>query len=170
VGGLAGHLFGGVATKTAASVAQQSGQATAQQAADRGRQATARKENLSSLFLTKGCKTSDLAYNPPAQVSTDPQASAPSGAAAQTPTPAATTSGAGPETAVTAISLPDLNPAEWFDGKMGGTFGEKTVMAFGRNNRVAIAGFRVVFVMHNETHAITRGSYLPGRDTGTSKA
>ena len=54
--------------------------------------------------------------------------------------------------------LPDLNPAEWFDGKTGGTFGEKTVNAFTRSKRVAIAGFRVVFVTHNETSAITRGS------------
>ena len=66
--------------------------------------------------------------------------------------------------------LPDLNPAEWFDGKTGGTFGEKTVNAFTRSKRVAIAGFRVVFVTHNETSAITRGSYLPGRDKGSAKA
>jgi len=68
------------------------------------------------------------------------------------------------------ITLPDLNAADWFDGKMGGTFGEKSVNAFSRSNRVAIAGFRVVFVTHNETQAITRASYLPGRDTGTAKA
>ncbi|HEV7766323.1 MAG TPA: hypothetical protein VGQ76_15065 [Thermoanaerobaculia bacterium] len=69
-----------------------------------------------------------------------------------------------------AITLPDLNPSEWFDGKMGGTFGAKTATAFAKNNRVAVAGFRVVFVTHNEARAIVRASYLPGRETGTAKA
>jgi hypothetical protein len=69
-----------------------------------------------------------------------------------------------------AIQLPDLNPSEWFDGKMGGTFGAKTVTAFAKSNRVAVSGFRVVFVTHNEARAIVRASYLPGRETGTAKA
>jgi len=69
-----------------------------------------------------------------------------------------------------AISLPDLNPSEWFDGKMGGTFGAKTVTAFAKSNRVAIAGFRVVFVTHNEARAFVRASYMPGRDTGSASA
>ena len=68
------------------------------------------------------------------------------------------------------ITLPDLNPAEWFDGKMGGTFGAKTVTAFAKSNRVAVAGFRVVFVTHNEARAFVRASYLPGRDTGSARA
>lgn len=69
-----------------------------------------------------------------------------------------------------AITLPDLNPSEWFDGKMGGTFGAKTVTAFAKTNRVAVSGFRVVFVTHNEARAVVRASYLPGRDTGTARA
>lgn len=69
-----------------------------------------------------------------------------------------------------AISLPDLNPSEWFDGKMGGTFGAKTVTAFAKSNRVAVAGFRVVFVTHNEARAFVRASYMPGRDTGSARA
>jgi len=77
-------------------------------------------------------------------------------------------------TAVAAMAdppaLPDLNPAEWFDGKMGGTFGAKTVTAFAKTNRVAVAGFRVVFVTHNEAQAFVRASYLPGRDTGSARA
>lgn len=69
------------------------------------------------------------------------------------------------------ISLPDLKATEWFDGKMGGTFGAKTVTAFAKTNRVAVAGFRVVFVTHNEARAISRASYLPGGvETGTAKA
>lgn len=68
------------------------------------------------------------------------------------------------------ITLPDLNPAEWFDGKMGGTFGAKTVTVLAKSNRVAVAGFRVVFVTHNEARAFVRASYLPGRDTGSASA
>lgn len=68
------------------------------------------------------------------------------------------------------ITLPDLNPAEWFDGKMGGTFGAKTVTVLPKSNRVAISGFRVVFVTHNEAHAFVRASYLPGRETGAARA
>jgi hypothetical protein len=67
-------------------------------------------------------------------------------------------------------TLPNLDPAEWFDGKMGGTFGAKTVTAFPKSNRLAVAGFRVVFVTRNEVRAITRASYLPGRETGAAKA
>ena len=66
--------------------------------------------------------------------------------------------------------LPDLNPSEWFDGKMGGTFGAKTVTAFAKSNRVAVSGFRVVFVTHNEARAMVRASYLPGRETGAARA
>ncbi|HET7437548.1 MAG TPA: hypothetical protein VFN10_22780 [Thermoanaerobaculia bacterium] len=69
------------------------------------------------------------------------------------------------------ITLPDLNPSEWFDGKMGGTFGAKTVTAFAKSNRVAVTGFRVVFVTHNEARAISRASYLPGGvERGTARA
>src|SRR5688572_1018436 len=75
-----------------------------------------------------------------------------------------------PAVAQEAITLPDLNPSEWFDGKMGGTFGAKTVTAFAKSNRVAVAGFRVVFVTHNEARAFVRASYMPGRDTGSARA
>lgn len=69
------------------------------------------------------------------------------------------------------IALPDLNPSEWFDGKMGGTFGAKTVTAFAKSNRVAIGGFRVVFVTHNEARAFVGASYLPGGvERGAAKA
>src|SRR3954454_16014755 len=76
-----------------------------------------------------------------------------------------------PPTAAAAISLPDLNPSEWFDGKMGGAFGAKTVTAFAKSNRVAVSGFRVVYVMHNEARATVRASYMPGgRETGAAHA
>lgn len=68
------------------------------------------------------------------------------------------------------ITLPELNPSEFFDGKMGGTFGAKTVTVFAKTNRVAVTGFRVVFVTHDEARAFVRGSYLPGRETGSASA
>lgn len=77
------------------------------------------------------------------------------------------------ETAAPAVPLeplPDLDPAQWFDGKFGGTFGAKTVTALPKTRRVAVAGFKVVFVTHNEAHAMVRASYLPGRDTTGAKA
>ena len=166
VGGLWGHIAGTVASKTAANVTEQTGKQGAQQSAEREKQALARKEHLTSTFLAKGCRSSDPDFSPaPAQTGLKPAAVATmqSAVAARV----ATQSPPSPHV----ISLPDLNPAEWFDGKMGGTFGEKTVNAFGRSKRVVIAGFRVVFVTHNETHAITRGTYMPGgRETGTAKA
>ena len=69
------------------------------------------------------------------------------------------------------ITLPDLNPSEWFDGKMGGTFGAKTATAFAKSNRVAIGGFRVVFVTHNEARAFSGATYLPGGvERGSARA
>ncbi len=155
LGGLGGQLFGKLAAKTTAEVAQQSGQASAQQAAARMQQAKERKGHLLQLAQSKGCTTAEGA------------------GMASAPAPAAATavSSMNEGSAAKAVELPDLDPSQWFDGKMGGTFGEKTVNAFARNNRVAIAGLRVVFVTHNEASAITRGTYMPGgRETGTAKA
>ncbi|PYQ26621.1 MAG: hypothetical protein DMF56_23710 [Acidobacteria bacterium] len=73
--------------------------------------------------------------------------------------------------AANTISLPELKPSEWFDGKMGGTFGAKTVTAFAKTNRVAVSGFRVVFVTHNEAHAFVGATYLPGGvETGSARS
>ena len=57
LGGLTGHLVGSVASKTAANVAEQSGQQDAASAAERQKQALARKEHLTQLFLAKNCST-----------------------------------------------------------------------------------------------------------------
>lgn len=59
LGGLTGHLLGTVASKTAANVAEQQGQMSAAQAAEREKQALARKEHLTQIFLAKGCSASD---------------------------------------------------------------------------------------------------------------
>lgn len=77
---------------------------------------------------------------------------------------------AAPAPAAPMEPLPDLDPEQWFDGKFGGTFGAKTVTALPKTRRVAVAGFKVVFVNHNEAHAMVRASYLPGRDTTGAKA
>ncbi len=59
LGGLTGHLLGSVASRTAASVATQQGQMSAAQAAEREKQALARKDHLTQMFLAKGCSASD---------------------------------------------------------------------------------------------------------------
>jgi hypothetical protein len=64
LGGLGGHLFGTVASKTAANVAEQQGQQGAVQAAEREKQALGRKEHLTSVFLAKGCSASDPSATP----------------------------------------------------------------------------------------------------------
>lgn len=82
-GGLAGHIFGSVAAKTAANVAEQSGQQSTQEAAEQGRQALARKEHVTTLFLNKGCKASDPNFEPkagtqpPVKIALAPQPAAP---------------------------------------------------------------------------------------------
>lgn len=159
LGGLTGALFGQVAAQTAAGVAQQTGQMTAQQAAERTRQASARKEHVSTLFLNRGCKASDLDYNPPA--------SSQSGASIQVLSVAIGTAAQKPAIAAPAPikSLPDLDPDNFFKGQNGGTFGKNVVEVFPGNKRVAVAGFRVAFITSNTATAQVRGSYMPGRDT-----
>jgi hypothetical protein len=64
LGGLGGHIFGTVASKTAANVAEQSGQQDATKAAEREKQALARKEHLTQVFLAKGCSAADPSAPP----------------------------------------------------------------------------------------------------------
>jgi hypothetical protein len=83
LGGLTGHIFGTAASKTAANVAEQQGQMSAAQAAEREKQALARKEHLTQIFLAKGCSASDpsapgKAPNAPIPSSATPQSAAPS--------------------------------------------------------------------------------------------
>lgn len=159
IGGLTGHLFGQVAAKTAAGATQQSGQSSAQQAQERAREALARKDHLTTLFLNRGCKASDLAYDPPA-------GSAPMQVAAVAPSPAVV--GAENEKSVLAAAnatLPDLDPDAYFKGKTGGTFGRNVVEVLPASKRVAVLGFRVAFITRNTATAQVRASYLPGRDT-----
>lgn len=160
IGGLAGQLFGGTASKAAANVATQSGQKDAADAAEREKQALARKEHLAQLMLTKNCAGGEASSPPPAM---------PVVAAAPVASPPIASAGGVPESDP-ALRLPELNAAEWFDGKAGGTFGEKTVNFLPRSKRVAVVGFKVVFVTENFARARVRASYLPGRDTTGASA
>ena len=60
-----------------------------------------------------------------------------------------------------AMRLPELKAGEWFDGNAGGTFGEKAVNFLPRSKRVAVVGFKVIFV--NETFARARSCELYAR-------
>ena len=167
LGGVTGALFGQLATQTAANVAQQSGQMTAAQAADRSRQALARKEHVTSLFLNKGCRASDLNYNPPPLLQ-GTQAAAPMQGASLAP-------GVGAQqvaipAATRVAGLPDVDPDRFFKGKAGGTFGKDMIELLPAGKRVAIAGFRVVFITRDAAVAQVRGSYLPGRDTSGARS
>ncbi|GEM_PF-1313410 len=135
-GGLFGKIIGGIVRNKA------------QDAGAIGRQAQARKEHLTTLTANKGCKDSDPAYEPPAKAQPTATVDAPKVASVV------------PVTVSTA--LPDVNASEYFDGKNGGTFGAKTVETLPKNKRVAIAGFRVVFVHYAKVSASQRSSYLPG--------
>ncbi|MBI5792753.1 MAG: hypothetical protein HZA63_14885 [Rhodocyclales bacterium] len=86
LGGLTGHLFGTVASKAAANVAEQQGQMTAAQAVEREKQALARKEHLTQIFLAKGCSASDPSAPPKTPDATLALAS-PAQAAAASPLP-----------------------------------------------------------------------------------
>lgn len=162
-GGIAGSLFGKAAAQTAAGAVQQSGQQTAQQSAERVKQAVARKEYLTSVFIARGCKTSDLNYNPPQQLALavpTQQAAMPSQPGTD---PAALQRLLAPSASISA--LPELDPDQHFRGKMGGTFGKNVVEVMPNGKRVAVAGFRVAFITENTATATVRGSYMPGRDT-----
>ena len=169
-GGMAGALFGQTAAKAAAGVAQQNGQMTAQQAADRVKQASARKEYITGIFVARGCRASDLNYNPPANAQPSAAAAAlqvalaaPPAPGARPTDPAALQKALAPAASITA--LPELDPDQHFKGKMGGTFGKDVVEVMPNSKRVAVAGFRVVFITENTATATVRASYLPGRDT-----
>lgn len=157
--GQIGGLWGAVkeqAAEVAAGVVQQKGQQSAQQAAERRSQALARKEQMNALFAGKGCKVSDLGYEPPAR----PTEAAKVAAAM----PAASGMAALPPAAALG-ALPDNDPDQFFKGKMGGTFGADVIEVLPANKRVAVLGFRVAFVLGDTATAQVRASYLPGRDT-----
>jgi hypothetical protein len=179
LGGMAGALFGKAAAQGAAGVAQQSGQMSAQQAAARAKQAVARKEHVTAIFVSRGCKASDLSYDPPLSAQNEAMAqvmqASLSGAAAGSAAGGALPNAAAdlqkllaPATSITA--LPDADPDAHFRGKMGGTFGKNVIEVMPNSKRVAVAGFRVVFITEQTATAVVRGSYMPGRDTSGARS
>lgn len=160
IGGLAGSLFGKAAAKAVAGSAQDSGQQTVGQSTERAQQATARKDHLATLFANQGCKSEDLAYNPPPPTEgTNPVATATIAAAASTKAVARNTE----------PYLPNVDPDLHFKGKMGGTFGKDVIEILPAYKRVAVVGFRLAFVTKDSATAQVRASSFLGRDTSGAK-
>lgn len=77
----------------------------------------------------------------------------------------------GPGAAVgTSMATAEIDPDQFFKGKMGGTFGKNIVEVLPAGKRVAVVGFRLAFVTHNSVSANVRASYLPGRDTSGARS
>lgn len=169
-GGVAGALFGQVATQTAAGAVQQTSAQSAQQAAERSKQAQARKEHLTGLFLAKDCKASDL--NAPGKSLSGAElqklaAAAPVASAdAGTPPPPADAQGASTlVTQAAGAAKTSLSPVELGIGP-GMDFG--TLAA--RGQKVTVAGYRVAFVVRNSASAYAgSGVANIGQSTGYNR-
>ena len=169
-GGVAGALFGQVATQTAAGAVQQTSAQSAQQAAERSKQAQARKEHLTGLFLAKDCKASDL--NAPGKTLSGAEmqklaAAAPAAAAdAGTPPPPADAQGASAlVTQAAGAAKSGLSPVELGIGP-GMDFGALAA----RGQKVAVAGYRVAFVVRNSASAYAgSGVANIGQSTGYNR-
>lgn len=75
------------------------------------------------------------------------------------------------DAAAPAATASALDPDQYFKGQTGGTFGKNvTEVLLPKSKRVAVAGFRVIFINYNTVSAQVRASYLPGRDTSGAKS
>jgi hypothetical protein len=83
-GGTLGQIFGGVATQAATRGVKEVNKEDNQRTLEHRRQAEARKSYLTTMFVNRGCRTSDLTYNPPLQ---SPAAPAPAAAESVAPQP-----------------------------------------------------------------------------------
>lgn len=87
-GGVFGQIFGGVATQAATRGVADAKKDDDRRAQEHRQQAAARKAHLTTLFVNRGCRTSDLAYNPPLQTPfAAPTAAVTTPAEAATPQP-----------------------------------------------------------------------------------
>ena len=166
-GGITGALFGQEATQTAAGAVQQTSNQSAQQAAERARQAQARKEYLASLFLAKECKTSDL----DAPGKTLSGAELQQLAASSAPAPAAAD-------ALPVKAPDDQQGAAALVAQAGSAARPSSIAASelqadrvpelaGRASKVAIAGYRVGFVIKNSAAAYAGAGFSNiGQSTG----
>lgn len=162
IGGLGGALFGQAAAQAGAGAVQKSSQESAQQMAERGKQAAARKEHLTVVFLAKECKASDLNAQGKALAAADlqklAQAAAPTGtvAAAEAPVtpPPADAAAAGALVDQLASALRSSGLPEAVTVAAGGS-SVKSVVA--KSQKVVIAGYRVAFVDKTGTSASGQG-------------
>jgi len=141
VGGLFGHIAGTVAAKTAANVTEQTGKQGAQQSAEREKQALARKEHLTSVFIGRGCKASD-----PDAPAANPTAALP---LAQ---PALTVAAALPAEEILRRAALDLTP-------LGSELSlDRNNVGIAAQNRVIVPGYRVAFVVKTSASAYGGGA------------
>jgi len=171
LGGITGALFGQAATQTAAGAVQQSSTQSAQQAAERARQAQARKEHLASLFLARECKASDL--DAPGKTLTGAElqklaSAAPAAAAdAAVPPPPADVQGASELVGRVAGAAKSADPVSF---KLGIGPGMNFGTLAAREQRVAVAGYRVAFVVRNSATAYAgSGVANIGQSTGYNR-
>lgn len=121
LGGLTGHLLGSVASKAAANVAEQQGQQGATAAVEREKQALARKEHVTQIFIARGCSASDPGAPPknPAAVAPGvaPRAAAPIAAAAAPAQPEAPLAALAADAATPALEVKVnvVNPEDLLD-------------------------------------------------------
>lgn len=161
-GGVAGALLGQAAAQAGAGAVQKSAQDSAQRMADRARQGAARKEHLTTLFLARECKQSDLSA-PGKPISAaemqklmarnaDTATSAPAAAAVPPPADAAAAAALLERLAATAQTgvLPQVSTV------VAGGSNVRTVVA--KAPRVVIAAFRVAFADKTGTAAFGTGS------------
>lgn len=171
-GGVAGALFGQVATQTAAGAVQQSSAQSAAQAATRAKQAQARKEHLTNLFLAKECKASDLSApgkslsGAELQKVTSIAPSAAAGEPADIPQAPADSDGAKSLVGSAAENArSDLIPVSLGTGP-GMDFGSLVAKA----QKVVVAGYRVAFVTRNSASAYAgAGIANIGQSTGYNR-
>jgi hypothetical protein len=76
-GGVFGQIFGGVATQAATRGVEQARKEDDRRSQENRQQAAARKAHLTTLFVNRGCRASDLTYNPPAPATTPADAVTP---------------------------------------------------------------------------------------------
>lgn len=69
-----------------------------------------------------------------------------------------------------AADLPAGDPDSYFSGKAGGTFGKNVTKVLPGSKRVAVTGFRVVFITGNTIKAQVRASYFGGVDRSGANA
>jgi hypothetical protein len=141
VGGLFGHIAGTVVAKTAADVTTQSGKQGVQQGIEREKQALARKEHLTTVFVGKGCKASD-----PDAPAANPNAALP---LAQPATVAATNL---PVEEILRQAGAGLSPLG------SGPNLDRNNVGIAAQNRVIVPGYRVAFVVKTSASAYGGGA------------